>query len=76
MKRGSDWSPIYMLLVVVIAAILIITLIKPVFQNASSSAASNLITAQKVAASGLFMNNPAQIPSLPAFPRLQLGSSG
>lgn len=57
MKRGSDWSPVYMLLVVVIAAILIITLIKPIFANTAGSAGSNLDAAKKVAAGGLFLGS-------------------
>ncbi|MEK6923988.1 MAG: hypothetical protein AABW54_01995 [Candidatus Micrarchaeota archaeon] len=54
MKRGSDWSPIYMLLVVIIAAILIITLIKPAFQSAAGTASGNLDTARQVATGWLF----------------------
>ena len=57
MKRGADWSPIYMIIVVIIAVILIITLIKPLFQGAASSASSNLDSARKVAASGLFLGS-------------------
>ena len=41
MKRG-DWTPIYMLIVVIIAAILIITLVKPLFRGAADAASQNL----------------------------------
>lgn len=56
MKRGSDWSPIYMLLVVAIVAILIITLIKPVFQNAAEASTSTTNAARNVAAGALFLS--------------------
>lgn len=49
MKRGSDWSPLYMLIVVIIAAILIITLIKPIFQQSAVTASQNLGASREVA---------------------------
>lgn len=61
MKRGSsEWTPIYMLLVMVIAAILIATLIKPIMQRAAASATENIETAAGVArtASLLFLMRP------------------
>lgn len=57
MKRGADWSPVYMIIVVIIAAVLVFTLIKPIFQGASSTASGNLDAARKVAASGLFLGS-------------------
>gem|GEM_PF-1308029 len=42
LKRGSDWSPLYMLIVVVIVAILIITLVKPIFQQSAVTASQNI----------------------------------
>lgn len=38
--RGSEWAPIYMLVVVVIGAVLVVTLIKPVLKQAGSAAAA------------------------------------
>jgi len=55
MKRGSDWSPIYMLIVVVIAAILIITLIKPIFQQSAVTASQNIGQANQVARSAVLL---------------------
>lgn len=57
MKRGSDWSPIYMLLVVVIVAIVLITVMKPIFQSAGSTASSNAQQAKAVAGGALFVAN-------------------
>ncbi|MFA5246958.1 MAG: hypothetical protein WC408_03670 [Candidatus Micrarchaeia archaeon] len=41
MKRG-DWSGIYMIIVVIIAAVLVLTLVKPLFVQAADSSRSNL----------------------------------
>ncbi|MFA6329527.1 MAG: hypothetical protein WCX64_02475 [Candidatus Micrarchaeia archaeon] len=41
MRRG-DWSGIYMIVVVIIAAVLVITLVKPLFASAAETSASNL----------------------------------
>lgn len=57
MKRGSDWSPIYMLLVVVIVAIVLITVMKPIFQSAGNTAASNAQQAKTVAGGSLYPTN-------------------
>lgn len=41
--RGStEWTPIYMLIVMVIAAVLIYTLVKPILSRASDVAVGNL----------------------------------
>lgn len=53
MKRG-DWTPIYMMLVVLIAAIVIIALIKPIFSGAAGSASQNLGAARGVVGGMLF----------------------
>jgi hypothetical protein len=42
LKGAAEWTPIYMLIVMIIAAILIYTLIKPIMQGASQVASSNL----------------------------------
>ncbi len=40
MKGDMNWTPIYLLILAVIAAILLISVIKPMFQQAVSSASS------------------------------------
>ncbi|MFH1199690.1 MAG: hypothetical protein V1708_01340 [Candidatus Micrarchaeota archaeon] len=53
--RGStEWTPIYMLIVLVIAAILIFTLAKPMMRSAGTVASQNLGSAGTVAKSALF----------------------
>jgi len=41
MRRG-DWSGVYMIVVVIIAAVLAITLIKPLFASAAQTSQTNL----------------------------------
>ena len=41
MRRG-DWSGVYMIVVVIIAAVLVLTLIKPMFASAAETSQSNL----------------------------------
>lgn len=48
-RRGSEWAPIYMLIVMVIAAIIVIKLVKPAFQQASASASGTLEEAKYAA---------------------------
>ena len=50
-SKGSEWAPIYMLIVMVIAAIIVIKLVKPAFQQASVSAAGSLEEAKYAARS-------------------------
>ncbi|MBI4214926.1 hypothetical protein HY546_02935 [archaeon] len=38
MVRGSAWTPIYMVVIIAIAAVLILTVIKPMFQSAAGVA--------------------------------------
>lgn len=38
MKRGMEWTPIYLLIILAIAAVLILAIIKPMFQNAAQYA--------------------------------------
>jgi Tfp pilus assembly protein FimT len=40
MKRGMEWTPIYMLVILAIAAILLFAIAKPMFQQASEYAQS------------------------------------
>ncbi len=55
-RRGStEWTPIYMLIVLVIAAILILTLAKPLIRQAGNVASGNLQEARTVAKSALFL---------------------
>lgn len=42
LRGASEWTPIYMLIVMVIAAILIYTLIKPILSRANDVATGNL----------------------------------
>ena len=42
LKGAAEWTPIYMLIVIIIAAVLIYTLIKPTFQAAANVATGNL----------------------------------
>jgi hypothetical protein len=53
MKRG-DWSGIYMVIVVIIAAVLVITLVKPMFQQAAATSSQNLGYGMNYVASALF----------------------
>ncbi|MBI3587588.1 hypothetical protein HY095_00140 [Candidatus Micrarchaeota archaeon] len=54
MKRGSDWSPVYMVIVAVIALIVIVSLIKPIFANSASQAAGNINAASDFARGAIF----------------------
>ena len=55
-RRGStEWTPIYMLIVLIIAAILIFTLAKPLIRQAGNVAGSNLQEARTIAKSALFL---------------------
>ena len=40
--KGSEWTPIYLMIVLIIAAILLVEVVKPVMKQAASSASSNL----------------------------------
>ncbi|MDP3742702.1 MAG: hypothetical protein Q8R15_05285 [Candidatus Micrarchaeota archaeon] len=54
-RRGaSEWSSIYMLVVVVIAAILLFTLIKPTLKAAGQAATANTQEARSIAAIGSY----------------------
>ena len=48
----SEWSSIYMLVIVAIAAIVIIALIKPMFQNSQQVVQQNPIVQQQAQSSG------------------------
>lgn len=50
-RKGQGWTPIYLLIVLVIAAVLIITLVKPMFRQASLSAEENIGEAESIAKS-------------------------
>ncbi len=55
-RRGStEWTPIYMVIVLVIAAILVLTLVTPLIRQAGNVAGSNLEEARTVAKSALFL---------------------
>lgn len=42
MQRGMEWTPIYLVIILAIAAILILTIIKPMFQEAAEYAQANV----------------------------------
>ncbi len=52
--RGSEWTPLYMMIVIAIAAIVIVSLVKPAFVLASQDAAARAQEAQYAAKAGLF----------------------
>ncbi len=54
-KGSTEWTPIYMLIVFVIAAILVITLVKPMLRNASDVASGNLQQARNLAQSAMWL---------------------
>jgi len=52
--QGTSWTPIYMMVVVIIAIVLVMTLIKPAFRLASQQAAASESEAASVAKGALF----------------------
>ncbi len=48
-RGASEWTPIYLLLVMIIAAILVVTLIKPLFRQAALQSSETLQEAQTIA---------------------------
>ncbi len=42
MRRGQNWTPIYLAIIAAIAAVLLFAIIKPMFQSASAYSASQL----------------------------------
>ena len=53
-KGASEWSSIYMLVVVVIGVVLLVTLVKPALKQASQAAASGGAEAKSFAAVGSY----------------------
>ncbi len=53
-KGASEWSSIYMLVVVVIAAVLLITLVKPALKQAGQAANAGGQEARSIAAIGSY----------------------
>ena len=53
-RRGSEWAPLYLVIVMAIAAVLIITLVKPMFRTASATAAENLQGAEVISKGAIF----------------------
>ena len=53
-KGSSEWSPIYMLIVMVIAAVLIVSLVKPMMRQSATVAGDTLTEAQAAAKSAIF----------------------
>ncbi|MFH1056722.1 MAG: hypothetical protein V1717_02930 [Candidatus Micrarchaeota archaeon] len=44
-SQSSSWTPLYMIIVIIIAVILLITFVKPLFNQASGTAGENVKTA-------------------------------
>jgi len=42
MNKGQNWTPMYLAIIVAIAAILLFAIIKPMFQSAAGYSASQL----------------------------------
>ncbi len=53
-KGASEWSSIYMLVVVVIGVILLVTLVKPALKQAGQAASANTEEAKSFAAIGSY----------------------
>lgn len=54
-KRGqTSWTPLYMLIVIIIAAVLVMTLVKPAFRLASQQAATQEQQATDIARGAIF----------------------
>ncbi len=47
-KKGQNWTPIYMLIVIIIAVILLVTFVKPLFNQASETASQTTGSARQV----------------------------
>ncbi|MFQ5406260.1 MAG: hypothetical protein ACE5DI_03840 [Candidatus Micrarchaeia archaeon] len=54
-RKGSEWTPVYMLIVIVIAIILILTLVKPLMKRAADTASENAGYARSVANAALIL---------------------
>lgn len=52
--RGSEWAPLYLLVVLAIAAILLVTFVKPMFRQAAVTADENTKQAKDAAKSLIF----------------------
>ncbi|MBI5224298.1 hypothetical protein HY989_00335 [Candidatus Micrarchaeota archaeon] len=55
LKGASEWTPIYMLIVMVIAAILIFTMLKPILRGASDTASGNLAESKSIVGTANFL---------------------
>ncbi|MEM4255339.1 MAG: hypothetical protein QXR53_03350 [Candidatus Norongarragalinales archaeon] len=47
-SKGQNWTPIYMIIVIAIAVILLVTFVKPLFNQASGTASQTTDTARQV----------------------------
>lgn len=54
-RKGSEWAPLYLLIVVIIGAVVLLTLIKPALRSASESAISSGEEARAIAGLGIVM---------------------
>ncbi len=53
-RRGSEWSSLYLLIAVAIAAVLLVTFVKPLFKQAQETSSDATDAAAKVASGALF----------------------
>ncbi len=51
--RGTEWAPLYLLVVLAIAAILLVTFVKPLFRQAAVTADDNTKAAKDAAKSAM-----------------------
>ncbi|MGB9577318.1 MAG: hypothetical protein ACP5O3_03545 [Candidatus Micrarchaeia archaeon] len=54
-QGGSTWTPLYLLIVTIIAAVLVITVLKPVIRHAAAAAQETTQEAQAYASAALFL---------------------
>ncbi|MFH0970952.1 MAG: hypothetical protein V1835_00130 [Candidatus Micrarchaeota archaeon] len=54
-KGSTEWTPIYMLIVMIIAAILIYSLIKPMAQRSADIASGNLEEAKNLITTAIIL---------------------
>jgi len=54
-RRGAEWTPLYLLIVTVIAAVLLVTVLKPILRRAAAQASETTAEAQEFAQAALFV---------------------
>ncbi|HII39410.1 TPA: hypothetical protein HA318_05415 [Candidatus Micrarchaeota archaeon] len=54
-RRGAEWAPLYLLVVTVIAAVLLVTVLKPILRRAAAQAGETTAEAQDIARAAIFI---------------------